>query len=163
MLNKKTVVGALATLVLLPAVLVGCSSGPDASSKPTSTAQSTDRTELSSKINACMREKGYDVEDAPESKNSSQIEVPAGADPERYNADLEACGDKVDPGSAGQGAQEVDPTAQQKAAFGKCMRDNGFPDYSDDGDDPKGSEAEGFEKTFSACASKALTPEDTEK
>lgn len=158
MLNKKSLVGALATLVLVPTVLVGCSSGSGTPSEPTPGAQSARPAELATKINACLREKGYDVDDGAVSEGSAALSVPEGADPERYLADQAACAERVNPGAGSgqaEGSAPSAPSAQEQQAVGACMRENGFPDYSDGDGAEQHAGAAGFDETFERCTSDA--------
>lgn len=117
---------AFAGFALVASLLSGCSAGgPPA---PTDSASGVgDPRERASAIFGCLRDKGYDVAD-PE---GNQLSIPDGVDPDQYGKDLNACAHSVPGGPAGE-AVAAPPSAEESAAFARCIREGGFPDFPDD-------------------------------
>jgi len=124
--KKTTTIALVAGLLLLPGLLVACSSNA-----PTVRESASGAGQKGSTIAECMRGKGYDMADP--SGKSETISVPKGVDQEQWSADLTECSGAAS--GAGDGVQAAKPMAgmekkMQQAA--KCIRENGFADYPDD-------------------------------
>jgi hypothetical protein len=90
-------------------------------------------------MGSCLRDAGYDVEDAD--LVQGVVAAPAGVDADSYVDDFETCRSEL-PAGMGGGDQEG-PSADDIAALqesglkvAQCVRDAGFPDFADpvDGD-----------------------------
>ncbi|WP_420366349.1 hypothetical protein AAEP80_06055 [Curtobacterium sp. L3-7] len=124
--NKTKTIALVAGLLLLPGLLVACSSNA-----PTVRESASGAGQKGATIAECMRGKGYDMADP--SGKSETISVPEGVDQEQWSADLTEC---AGAGSgAGDGVQAAKPMAgmeEQLQQAAKCIRENGFADYPDD-------------------------------
>lgn len=117
-------VGAL----LVPMLLAGCSGATDGpSDAPSSGASEQSGLALA----ACMRDKGYpfDDPDPARSGSSSQLSVPDGVDPQRWNADFLECAGAS--GAEGR-AQELPGADDLDRARAACFREHGYEDFPDD-------------------------------
>ena len=127
--SSRTVVTVLATAILVPAALSGCSDGSTDSSRGDG-PDLTKRTQYAQ----CMRDKGYDEKDPDPNAKSEQLAMPAGVDPTKYSADMDACSEKAGL-TAGNSADPAKPDAsavEERRAIGACVREKGFGDYPDD-------------------------------
>lgn len=118
---------AIAGLALLPGLLTACSSpgGADAADTPAPGADAA-------KIGACLRDKGYDVDDSQFSGDEVELAPPAGADPAAYITDLKACSPEDGPAADTPERQAAQAeNAKRDVAFSACIRGEGFDDYPD--------------------------------
>lgn len=126
--SRRTRLVALATAaLLLPTILTACSTA----------APTDDKTRAGGGANgvaACMRDKGYDMQDQSSSASSAQVSVPDGVDAETWKRDLASCVGSGEGFRAGDAKPaEQAPGARQKSLeSAKCLRDAGFTDYPDD-------------------------------
>lgn len=142
--HQKTVAGPLlAVLAVVTAgtLLAGCSSGSgssDASSADqgsSSTASSSSGDATGVAYSQCMR--GHGVSNYPDPKTDSQgrvqLTVPAGIDQNSptFKSAQSACQSKLLQGDTGAAAGSRDFDATKVAAWAKCIRANGMPNFQD--------------------------------
>jgi hypothetical protein len=127
----RTAVAALA--LLTPALLAGCTSGPDTASGSTDTP-AADARSASAQLGSCLRDAGFDVDD-PDLSEVVVIAAPKGSDPDAYEKAFSTCSATL-PGEFGEIGQA--PDADEAAALQKsglkvaqCVRDKGFSDFAD--------------------------------
>lgn len=127
--STSTRTAVIAAVLLLPALLAGCSGGGT-----TSDPSPTPSAHAAGAVGDCMRDKGYDIDDSelagkPAAGGGAGFAVPDGVDPDQWTADLVTCsGAAVEAGRA----QAAKPLPGASDAFAKCLRDGGFDDYPDD-------------------------------
>lgn len=151
---------AAAALLVVGGTLAGCSAsgGTSGTSGPTGGATASAKATTSAKdrslaINACLRDKGYDVSDERVSDSGSGFSIPEGADQDRFLADSEECAGDA-PGSAAAGAASGAQVQDLGPAFAKCVREGGFDDFPDD---PEAQaeytpiDAHGYQECVEAC------------
>jgi hypothetical protein len=138
--------GAVLALLLVPALLAGCSSspsgadrtpGPGASTSGSSSSGSTGASGSTgsrvspAEVGRCMRDHGYDVDDsefATGGEAGARFSAPEGVDAEQYSADLVECSGGSGDAPAAKPLPGSDERNRKAAA---CIRAGGFPDYPD--------------------------------
>jgi hypothetical protein len=154
-MKKRTIlISTAAAVALLPGLLSSCSSTPSSGSGGPSAAN--DAVAGAAKTAACMREKGFAVEDPKD--DGFTIGVPDGADRDAFFAALGECEPKRE-GAGDGGAPGTELSAEDRKRDQKevtCIRDGGFEDYPDDLDaraqyEPAGDPA-AFNDRLQKCA-----------
>lgn len=145
---------AAAALLVVGGSLAGCSAsgGTSDPSGPTGGA-TTSAKDRSLAINACLRDKGYDVSDDRVSDSGVGFSIPEGADQDRFLADSEECAGDA-PGSAAAGAASGAQVQDLGPAFAKCVREGGFADFPDDPEAQAGytpTDEHGYRERVEAC------------
>lgn len=128
MIRKHTVAAVLGTVLLVPALLTGCSTttgGADPSSGRTPAPGSA---EQDAAIGSCMRAAGFDWDDSAD----AQFSIPDGVDAAAYTAALERC---VSSHGGGEAAAPVGGTPESDAALAECLTAAGLPDVPERQDD----------------------------
>jgi hypothetical protein len=151
---------AVLALLLVPALLTGCSAPPRDESRPPATGMPSAASAASAaEVGACMRDRGHDVDDsqfAESGGSSAQVSVPPGVDADRWTADLIACSGGVADAPAAQPAPGQDELGREAAA---CIRDGGFPDYPDGIEDQrrwKPTDPDAFDRVAKDCDAKVF-------
>lgn len=122
-----TTLAAIAgALVLLPALLTGCSGAPSVDTTPSAAG---DRKARAAAVASCMREKGFDVPDP--SGDGTTTTLPDGVDPDQFSEAVAACAKDAGIEEGGT-AQEAPGAAEAAKKAAECIRENGFSDYPDD-------------------------------
>jgi hypothetical protein len=141
---RRVDIGAVLALLLVPALLVGCSSSPSdtgatpgagtsggSSSGSTGASGTTGSAVSPGELGKCMRDRGYDVEDSEFETGGdagARFSAPEGVDAEQYSADLVECsGGAAD----GQAAKPLPGSDERNRKAAACIRAGGFPDYPD--------------------------------
>ena len=128
-----------ASALLLAPLLAACSPG-GGSDAPSSSASAGGTSSVDAQLGSCLREAGYDVDDA-DLHGGGVVAPPPGWDVDEYATALEGCRAEL---PAEQGAAEA-PSADDVAAFqaaalevAECVREKGFEDFPDpvDGEFP---------------------------
>lgn len=166
--------GAVLALLLVPALLAGCSSSPshagqtpgpsastssDGSFGSTGASGTTGQRVAPGEIGTCMRDRGYDVDDsefANSGGSGARFSAPEGVDAEKYSADLIACSGGSADAPAAKPLPGSDERLRREAA---CIRDGGFPDFPDGLEDQRRWEPrdeEAFERTAEECSRKSF-------
>jgi hypothetical protein len=163
---RRVDLGAVLALLLVPALLAGCSShgsgsgrtpGPGASPSGASSAgapRAAGAPASPGEVGACMRDRGYDVDDSDFAGGGGageQVSVPQGVDPDRWTADLVRCSGGAADAPAAQPLPGMDELRREAAA---CIRAGGFPDYPDGIEDQRTwqpSDADAFEHVAKDC------------
>lgn len=148
----RTTVSLVSGVLLLPGLLAACSASPDRG-----TAADGPSNSGAAALAACMRDRGYDMEDP----GSGQISLspPDGVDADQWRDDLVGCTE------AGQEAGDVIPAqpkpglADTARSVAECMRGAGYEDFPDDVEAqgsyvPSGDRA-AFEREQAACSDQA--------
>lgn len=150
---------ALSAVLLAAGLLTSCSADKPNRDDTTST------TTNGSTFFSCMRDKGYDAPDPEAGEKSSAFEVPAGVDPEQWEADTGECANKSGSGAGGAEKAVVDPEAEAlMAKAAECVRENGFSDYPDDPDKMgsyKASDPDTFQDVLQTCSEKYFGKRDS--
>jgi hypothetical protein len=147
-------VRAVLALVLLPALLAGCASGPRDGAPDAATSAPSASAASAAQVGACMRDRGYDVDDsqfAADDPAGAQVTVPDGVDADRWAADLVSCSGGAADAPAAQPLPGDDERRRRSAA---CIRDGGFADYPDDLDEQRRwqpADADAFERVAVEC------------
>lgn len=124
-----TVCSIVAAVLLLPGLLTACSTSAPADGVTTAKGSSS----AGSSLAACMRGKGYDMEDPSSAGSTQSLSAPEGVDADQWKADLTTC---LDSGGAGEAeykpAKPMPGLEEAQAKATECIRANGFEDYPDD-------------------------------
>jgi hypothetical protein len=124
--RARSIVAVAAAVVLLPGLLTACSGGT-----PKAGETSASTTGGGTSLEACMREKGYDMPDhAP--NQTQQLAAPDGVDLDQWRGDFDACAGDSDGAGDVKPAKPMPGMEQKAGEVAKCIRDGGFSDYPDD-------------------------------
>lgn len=124
--RRNALLGTMVGLLLVPLSLTGCSGhdGEDSASGGGGGSSAA-----AAKWGACMRDKGFTVEDPSDEQFSTGVEmVPADVDRAAFGTASKGCR-----GDAPSGASADDKAGwvQDAEDFSQCMRDNGVADFPD--------------------------------
>ena len=157
--SPKTVLTAMAAVVLLPGLLSACSSGGSSDQRQdTGSALSSE-----GGVTSCLRDKGYDMPAPSSNSQMLNLEAPKGVDSQQWDTDLKAC--MGDSGSAGESGfkQDHQLPADAIASIASCIRENGFEDYPDDQDAQNSyqpGDQDTFQKVSQSCGNEVLADLD---
>ncbi len=160
MRTRTTLTTAAAALILLPALLTGCS-GTGKSAGETPSAGAGGGNTVATKVAGCMRDKGHDYPDP--SGDSFQAKKPEGSAGEQWDTDLDDCLRSAGGGAGGPDAQAPGPdpaTVEKSKEAAQCLRDAGYEDFPDDDAaqgsyEPSGDQA-AFDEAQGTCYEKAF-------
>lgn len=144
--------------LLLPALLAGCSAGQSGSDATDGATTAT-----ASKVGACMRDEGYDFDDAdaPDAANQKDLHLqpPQGVDAQQWAQDLIECSGGSSTESTGGAAKVADPVPGASKRIAECVRDAGFDDYPDAEDERPQyhpADQDTFDRTLHDCQDEVL-------
>ncbi|KTR11751.1 hypothetical protein [Curtobacterium luteum] len=130
MTTRTTALSTLAAVLLLPAILAGCSSTPTDAETESATGS---RNDAALAIASCMRDRGHDYADPDTSGGRAPLQIPDGVDPDAYQSDLRECIGAAGGGAgSGQAAQAAPGATEADEAYAACLTEAGFDDFPDD-------------------------------
>ncbi|MBT1675126.1 hypothetical protein [Curtobacterium aurantiacum] len=126
--RNRSLLAVATAVVLLPAVLTGCSSGGPGGGPTDTTGTAAAGVTLAE----CMRDRGYDMPDPGNGGPTVQLSAPDGVDEEQYRDDLTGCLDDTAGAGEADAAKPAPGMAGKALEAAACIREHGFSDYPDD-------------------------------
>ncbi|UBQ03037.1 hypothetical protein [Curtobacterium sp. TXMA1] len=122
-IRTKSLLTAIALIAVLPLGLTACSPSDPTADHTTAAAEG-----VGARWAACMREGGFEVQDASDEQiTSGAFSMPSGVDEEAFGKRSDTCREQL--GVHGADDAQKQEWARQYDAVASCIRENGYPDF----------------------------------